>query len=102
MIVVPSTIFNRSTMSTLSIEAIPAGTYAVDPAHSSVGFEVRHMGIATVRGTFREFQGSVDAAADAPALSGTVEVKSIDTGDENRDTHLASPEFFDVANHPQI
>ena len=89
-------------MSTLSIEAIPAGTYTVDPAHSSVGFEVRHMGIATVRGRFREFEGTVDATGDAPALSGAVEVKSIDTGDENRDTHLTSPEFFDVANHPQI
>jgi polyisoprenoid-binding protein YceI len=89
-------------MSTLSIEAIPAGTYTVDPAHSSVGFEVRHMGIATVRGRFGEFQGTVDATGDAPALSGTVEVKSIDTGDENRDTHLTSPEFFDVEQHPQI
>jgi polyisoprenoid-binding protein YceI len=89
-------------MSTLSIEAIPAGTYSVDPAHSSVGFEVRHMGIATVRGSFREFQGTVDATGDAPALSGAVEVKSIDTGDENRDTHLTSPEFFDAEQHPQI
>jgi polyisoprenoid-binding protein YceI len=78
-------------MSTLSIEAIPTGTYAVDPAHSSVAFEVRHMGIATVRGKFGEFQGTADATGDAPALSGAVEVKSIDTGDENRDTHLTSP-----------
>ena len=45
-------------MSTLSIEAIPTGTYTVDPAHSSVAFEVRHMGIATVRGKFGEFQGT--------------------------------------------
>jgi polyisoprenoid-binding protein YceI len=89
-------------MSTLSIEAIPAGTYSVDPAHSSVGFEVRHMGIATVRGRFTELQGTVDATGDAPSLSGTVDVKSINTGDENRDTHLTSPEFFDVEQHPQI
>ena len=89
-------------MTTLSIEAIPAGTYTVDPAHSSVGFEVRHMGIATVRGRFTELEGTVDATGDAPSLTGTVEVKSIDTGDENRDTHLTSPEFFDVEQHPQI
>jgi polyisoprenoid-binding protein YceI len=89
-------------MSTLSIQAIPAGTYNVDPAHSSVGFEVRHMGIATVRGRFTDFQGTVDATGDAPSLSGTVDVKSVNTGDENRDTHLTSPEFFDVEQHPQI
>jgi polyisoprenoid-binding protein YceI len=89
-------------MSTLSIEAIPAGTYTVDPAHSSVGFEVRHMGIATVRGRFTEFQGTVDATGDAPSLSGNVDVKSINTGDENRETHLTSPEFFDIEQNPQI
>ena len=80
----------------LSPETIPAGTYNVDPAHSNVGFEVRHMGIATVRGTFRKFQGTIDATGDTPKLEGTVEVASIDTGDENRDGHLASPEFFDA------
>jgi polyisoprenoid-binding protein YceI len=90
------------TTQTISVNAIPTGTYNVDPAHSSVGFEVRHMGIATVRGKFTEFQGTVDATGDAPALSGAVEVKSIDTGDENRDTHLTSPEFFDAENNPQI
>jgi polyisoprenoid-binding protein YceI len=90
------------TSATISLEAIPAGTYNVDPAHSSVGFEVRHMGIATVRGRFRDFQGVVDVTGDVPSLSGTVEVQSIDTGDENRDTHLTSPEFFDAASHPQI
>lgn len=86
----------------ISLQTIPGGTYNVDPAHSNVGFEVRHMGIATVRGTFRTFQGTIDATGDAPRLQGTVEVASIDTGDENRDGHLASPEFFDAENHPQI
>ena len=89
-------------ITTISLDAIPTGAYSVDPAHSSVGFEVRHMGIATVRGQFREFSGTVDATGDKPALSGTVEVASVDTGDANRDTHLTSPEFFDVAGHPQI
>jgi polyisoprenoid-binding protein YceI len=86
----------------LTSATIPAGTYAIDPSHSSVGFEVRHMGIATVRGAFRSFQGSIDATGETPVLTGTVEVASIDTGDENRDAHLKSPEFFDVERHPEI
>jgi len=91
-------------MSATSITAdrIPTGSYNVDPSHSNVGFEVKHMGIATVRGTFRKFQGTVDATADAPRLEGTVEVASIDTGDENRDGHLTAPDFFDADQYAQI
>ncbi len=89
-------------MATITLEAIPTGTYNVDPAHSSVGFEVRHMGIATVRGKFGEFAGTVDATTDAPKLSGTIQVASVDTGDQQRDAHLTSAEFFDTDNHPQI
>jgi polyisoprenoid-binding protein YceI len=87
---------------TLSPTAIPTGTYAVDPSHSNVGFEVRHMGIATVRGSFKKFTGSIDATGDSPRLDGAVEVSSIDTGDENRDGHLQAPDFFDVERNPQI
>ncbi|HEY2436022.1 MAG TPA: YceI family protein [Solirubrobacteraceae bacterium] len=87
---------------TLSPDRIPAGVYNVDQAHSNVSFEVRHMGIATVRGAFRSFEGTVDATGETPVLAGSVEVDSIDTGDENRDGHLKSPEFFDSAQHPQI
>jgi len=60
------------------------------------------MGIATVRGAFRRFEGTIDATGQAPVLKGTVEVDSIDTGDENRDGHLKSPEFFDAEQHPAI
>jgi polyisoprenoid-binding protein YceI len=88
--------------SSLSANVIPAGQYAIDPKHSSVGFEVRHMGIATVRGAFRGFQGTIDASGDSPILSGTVEVASIDTGDEQRDAHLKAPDFFDAERHPEI
>ena len=89
-------------VTTLSPDRIPAGVYSVDPSHSNVSFEVRHMGIATVRGTFRTFEGQIDASGDASVLAGSVEVDSIDTGDENRDGHLKSPEFFDAAQYPQI
>lgn len=90
-------------MSTSTIpEQIPAGTYAIDPSHSSVGFEVRHMGIATVRGAFRRFQGTIDATSEQPVLNGTVEVASVDTGDENRDGHLTAPDFFDAEQYPEI
>lgn len=87
---------------TISPDRIPTASYAIDPAHSSVGFEVKHMGIATVRGAFRTFQGSVDATGDAPILEGVVAVASIDTGDENRDGHLQAPDFFDVSQYPEI
>jgi polyisoprenoid-binding protein YceI len=89
-------------VTTISVESLPAGTYNVDPSHSSVGFEVRHMGIATVRGAFRRFQGTIDATGAAPILKGSVEVASIDTGEEQRDAHLKAPDFFDVEQHPEI
>ncbi len=82
--------------------SLPTGIYNIDPSHSSVGFEVKHMGIATVRGAFRRFQGSIDATDESAVLQGTVEVASIDTGDENRDGHLTAPDFFDVQQYPEI
>jgi polyisoprenoid-binding protein YceI len=81
---------------------IPEGTYNVDPAHSNVSFAVKHMGIATVRGGFREFQGGLDATGESAALNGTVQVSSIHTGDEQRDAHLAAPDFFDAERYPEI
>jgi polyisoprenoid-binding protein YceI len=84
------------------MSSIPAGNYAVDGAHSNVGFEVKHMGIATVRGAFRKFEGNIVATDDSLKLTGTVDVASVDTGDENRDPHLQSPDFFDAAQFPQI
>jgi polyisoprenoid-binding protein YceI len=90
-------------MSTSTItDLIPVGTYSVDAAHSNVGFEVRHMGIATVRGSFHSFEGKLDATGDAAVLEGTVAVDSVDTNEENRDGHLKAPEFFDAAQYPAI
>jgi polyisoprenoid-binding protein YceI len=83
---------------------VPPGRWNVDPAHSSLGFAVRHMGIATIRGRFAEFDGTLDVA---PALAdtsarGEVIVASIDTNDDQRDAHLRSPDFFDVERYPDI
>jgi polyisoprenoid-binding protein YceI len=80
------------------ITELPTGTYSVDPTHSNVGFEVKHMGIATVRGAFKSFSGTVNDGR----LEGSVEVSSIDTGTPDRDGHLQGPEFFDAAQFPQI
>lgn len=88
-------------MATLS-EVVPAGTYNIDPGHSNVGFEVRHMGIATVRGNFKTFEGTVESAEGGLKLAGQVQTASIDTGEANRDGHLQSPEFFDAQQFPQI
>jgi polyisoprenoid-binding protein YceI len=84
---------------------VPAGTWEVDPAHSSVGFEVKHLMISTVRGHFREFEGRLEAAEDDPSNSrahGTVKVASIDTGNPDRDAHLRGPEFFDAEHYPEM
>jgi polyisoprenoid-binding protein YceI len=84
---------------------VPSGTWTTDPAHSSAGFEVRHMMIATVRGQFREFGGTLEAAEDDPANShaeGWANVASIDTGNADRDAHLLSADFFDVEHYPRI
>ena len=84
---------------------VPAGLWTVDPTHSSAGFEVKHMMISTVRGTFREFEGTLEAAEDDPANSrawGSAKVASIDTGNGERDAHLRSPDFFDAQRYPEI
>ncbi len=84
--------------------AVPTGTWSVDPAHSRVEFQVKHLGIATVRGVFRQFEGTLEIGDD-PSTSrayGSVEVASIDTNETRRDEHLRSPDFFDAASHPTI
>ncbi|ADB51352.1 YceI family protein [Conexibacter woesei] len=90
-------------MSATTLTSVPTGTWNVDPSHSSVEFQVKHMAIATVKGQFNEFQGSLTIADDGTATaSGAVEVASVDTRESQRDEHLKSPDFFDAANHPQI
>lgn len=83
--------------------ALPTGTWNVDPTHSNVTFSVRHVGISKVRGEFGTYEGQLVIAEDGTAsASGSVDVHSISTRDENRDGHLQSADFFDVENHPKI
>ncbi|HEX8928376.1 MAG TPA: YceI family protein, partial [Actinomycetota bacterium] len=80
-----------------------AGTWAVDPAHSSFEFIARHM-MAKVRGRFTDFTAAVVIAEDPEQSSAEVEldVNSVTTRDERRDGHLRSPDFFDVEKFPKI
>ncbi len=77
-----------------------AGTWAIDPSHSRLGFEARHAVITKVRGHFADFTGTVVVGADLASSSVVVDAKldSIDTGSADRDGHLKSADFFDVEN----
>lgn len=82
--------------------ALPTGTWTVDPIHSNVEFSVKHVGIATVKGRFNQFEGTLEVGPGDPVGYGSVEVQSIDTREQQRDDHLRSPDFFDVASFPKI
>jgi polyisoprenoid-binding protein YceI len=78
--------------------------WTIDTTHANVDFSVKHMAISTVRGAFNVFNGSgeTDEAGMPTALSMEIDAASISTNNEQRDGHLKSPDFFDVANHPII
>ena len=84
--------------------AVPTGTWSVDPAHSKVGFAVKHMGIATVRGEFTDFAGVMEIGEDLSTakVRGTVKAASVDTNEPQRDAHLRSPDFFDAETNPEL
>ena len=87
----------------LSPFAHAADTYKIDPAHTSIGFSVRHLGLSNVRGQFKEFAGVImlDGGKITEA-SGTIQAKSVDTGVQQRDNHLRTADFFDATNYPTI
>ena len=92
-------------MSTYAIPttAIPTGTWTVDPAHSKVGFAVKHMGVSTVRGEFHDFDGSLDVDENGTlSARGIVKVASVNTNQEQRDEHLRSADFFDAETYPEL
>lgn len=87
--------------------ALPAlaADWNLDASHSSVGFKVKHMAISKVKGSFGEFSGTVTGEPGKPetfAAEITIQLASVDTGNEKRDDHLRNPDFFDVEKHPTM
>ncbi|MFI7677437.1 YceI family protein [Actinophytocola sp. NPDC049390] len=86
-----------------ALPGVVAGTWVIDPAHSNVGFSVRHL-MSRVRGRFTEFAGEI-TVGETPELSRasvTIELASVTTGNDMRDNHLRTKDFFDVEQTPKM
>ena len=96
-----------TTTDTGTLTGIPgyvAGTWSIDPVHSEVGFTVRHMMVSKVRGRFRTFSGQIVTGASPldSAVTAEIDLSSIDTGNEQRDAHIRSADFFEVETYPTM
>jgi polyisoprenoid-binding protein YceI len=84
---------------------VPGGDYNIDPAHSIIGFSIRHLEIAWVEGRFKDFKGTIhfdEKDVTKSSVEFTAKVESIDTGVEQRNAHLRTADFFDIAKHPEM
>src|SRR5216117_1771880 len=88
-------------MSTLNLTIAPAGTWSLDPVHSSVGFEVPYLA-GTFKGEFREIGAGLTVEDERASLEGSAKVASVDVKDENLAAHLQSPDFFDAERYPGL
>ena len=87
--------------SVLETNQLGVGTWVIDPVHSSIGFSVRHLMVSKVRGNFENFSGAIVVAEDGtPSVSAEIAVDSINTGNEQRDAHIKSADFFEVEKYP--
>jgi polyisoprenoid-binding protein YceI len=86
---------------TETTRALPTGTWSIDPVWSALEFEVKKLGLLTVKGRVPGFTGTI-AGGESPAVEGVVDATSITTFDEQRDGHLQSPDFFDTARYPEL
>jgi len=91
-------------VSTAAVEGYVAGKWAIDPVHSEVGFSVRHMMVSKVRGRFAEFSGEIVTGQNPleSSVSADIQLSSIITGQEQRDQHIRSADFFDVEKYPTM
>lgn len=79
--------------------------WTIDPTHSEIGFKVKHMMFSNVSGKFERFEASAEVEGEnfaAGTFRFSADAASISTGNEDRDNHLRSADFFDVANHPTL
>jgi polyisoprenoid-binding protein YceI len=77
---------------------VPAGTWQADPVHSSVGFAVKYLGVATFTGELTGFEATLEDGE----LAGRARVESVEVKDENLKAHLQAPDFFDAERHPEV
>jgi len=92
-----------TTLPSSSTLAVPASTWRLDPTHSSAGFSVKHMAVATFRGSFEQLDALLDVGDDGNArLTGSINADSLLVKDENLKAHLRSPEFFDTERFPEV
>ncbi|MHB1700715.1 MAG: YceI family protein [Acidobacteriaceae bacterium] len=80
-------------------------TWTIDPMHSNAGFVVRHMGVSNVRGSLGKVTGTAiidDKDLTKSSVKATIDTTTVDTGNSQRDTHLKSKDFFDVAIYPTM
>jgi polyisoprenoid-binding protein YceI len=87
-----------------SVSHATVETYTIDPAHSSVGFGIRHF-FTKVTGHFKNFEGTLKIdreALDKSEIKASIDTTSVDTSQPNRDKHLQTPEFFDTAKYPKM
>ena len=81
-------------------QSLPLGTWALDPVHSTIGFEVNYLA-GTFRGQFRDVAAQLEAG-ETPVLTGSAKVASVDVKDENLAAHLQTPDFFDTERYPEL
>ena len=91
-------------MTSTATSPLTAGTWNLDASHSEVGFSVRHAGISKVRGSFTEFDATLNIAETIAesSVEATIQIASINTKDANRDGHLKSADFFDAEQFPTM
>ena len=92
------------TETAVEIPGYVTGTWTIDPVHSEVSFVVRHMMVSKVRGRFDKFEGTITTSGDplASTVTADVDLASVNTGNETRDNHIRSEDFFHVEKHPTM
>jgi len=95
---------STTTTTTTQIPGYVAGTWTIDPTHSDVSFSVRHLMVSKVRGSFRNFSGTLVTAADPldSTVEADIDLASIDTREAQRDAHLRSADFFETDTYPTM